>query len=132
VIFADVWRGYPFVMLILLAGLQAIPDELYEPAKVDGASTIQEFWHITIPLMRGMMLIAVALDTVWQFRRFGLIVNMTGGGPGNVTEILSLYVYKQYFRYFNFEYAAAIALVLAVIMLVLSVPYVRAMVQRLR
>jgi multiple sugar transport system permease protein len=132
VIFADVWRGYPFVMLILLAGLQAIPEELYEAAKVDGASVIQEFRHITIPMMRGMILIAVALDTIWQFRRFGLIVNMTAGGPGNVTEILSLYVYKQYFRYFNFEYASAIALIMAALMLLLSVPYVRAMIQRMR
>jgi multiple sugar transport system permease protein len=131
VILADVWRGYPFVMLILLAGLQAISRELYEAAKVDGASTIQEFRHITIPNMRGMILIAVALDTIWQFRRFGLVFNMTAGGPGNVTEILSLYVYKQYFRYFNFEYAAAIAVVLAIIMLLLSLPYVRAMVRRL-
>jgi multiple sugar transport system permease protein len=131
VIFSDVWRGYPFVMLILLAGLQAISRELYEAAKVDGASTIQEFRHITIPNMRGMILIAVALDTIWQFRRFGLVFNMTAGGPGNVTEILSLYVYKQYFRYFNFEYAAAIAVVLAIIMLLLSLPYVRAIVRRL-
>jgi multiple sugar transport system permease protein len=131
VIFADVWRGYHFVMLILLAGLQAIPRELYEAAKVDGASAIQEFRHITIPSMRGMILIAIALDTIWQFRRFGLVFNMTAGGPGNVTEILSLYVYKQYFRYFNFEYAAAVAVVLAIIMLLLSLPYVRAMVRRL-
>lgn len=132
VIFADVWRGYPFVMLILLAGLQAIPDELYEAAKVDGASAIQEFRHITLPMMRGMILIAVALDTIWQFRRFGLIVNMTAGGPGNVTEILSLYIYKQYFRYFNFEYASAIALIMAALMLILSIPYVHAMIQRMR
>lgn len=131
VIFSDVWRGYPFVMLILLAGLQAISRELYEAAKVDGASIIQEFRYITIPNMRGMILVAVALDTIWQFRRFGLVFNMTAGGPGNATEILSLYVYKQYFKYFNFEYAAAIAVVLAVIMLLLSLPYVRAMVRRL-
>jgi multiple sugar transport system permease protein len=131
VILADVWRGYPFVMLILLAGLQAIPRELYEAAKVDGASTIQEFRYVTIPMMRRMILIAVALDTIWQFRRFGLIFNMTAGGPGNATEILSLYIYKQYFRYFNFEYAAAMAVVLALIMLLLSLPYVRAMVRRL-
>lgn len=131
VIFADVWRGYPFVMLILLAGLQSIPLEIYEAAEVDGASTIQEFRHITVPMMRGMIFIAVALDTIWQFRRFGLVFNMTVGGPGNATEILSLYVYKQYFRYFNFEYASAIAVVLALLMLLLSLPYIRAMVRRL-
>jgi multiple sugar transport system permease protein len=132
VIFADIWRGYPFVMLILLAGLKAIPEELYEAAKVDGASVFQEFRHITIPMMRTMILIAAALDTIWQFRRFGLIVNMTAGGPGNVTEILSLYIYKQYFRYFNFEYASAVAVIMALLMLLLSVPYVRAMIERMR
>lgn len=131
VIFADVWRGYPFVMIILLAGLQSIPLELYEAARVDGASSLQEFRYITIPNLRRMILIALALDTIWQFRRFGLVYNMTLGGPGNATEILSLYVYKQYFRYFNFEYASAIAVVLAIIMLVLSFPYVRAMVREL-
>lgn len=131
VIFADVWRGYPFVMIILLAGLQSIPQELYEAAKVDGASAWQEFRYITIPNLKRMIMIALALDTIWQFRRFGLVYNMTQGGPGNATEILSLYVYKQYFRYFNFEYAAAVAVVLAIIMLVLSFPYVRAMVREL-
>ncbi len=130
VIFADVWRGYPFVMIILLAGLQAIPRELYEAARVDGASALQEFRHITIPLLRRMIIIAVALDTIWQFRRFGLVYNMTLGGPGHVTEILSLYVYKQYFRYFNFEYASALAVVMAIIMLAISLPYVRMIVRR--
>lgn len=130
VIFADVWRGYPFVMIILLAGLQAIPRDLYEAARVDGASALQEFRHITIPLLKRMMIIAVALDTIWQFRRFGLIYNMTLGGPGHVTEILSLYVYKQYFKYFNFEYASALAVVMAIIMLIISIPYVRMIVRR--
>ena len=130
VIFSDVWRGYPFVMIILLAGLQAIPRELYEAARVDGASALQEFRHITIPLLKRMIIIAVALDTIWQFRRFGLVYNMTLGGPGHVTEILSLYTYKQYFKYFNFEYASAMAVVLAIIMLVISLPYVRMMVRR--
>ena len=85
IILADLWRGYPFVMLILLAGLQSIPRELYEAARVDGASVFQEFRNITIPLLKPMMIIAVALDTIWQFRRFGLVYNMTLGGPGHVT-----------------------------------------------
>jgi multiple sugar transport system permease protein len=130
VIFADVWRGYPFVMIILLAGLQAIPRELYEAARVDGATALQEFRHITIPLLKRMVIVAAALDTIWQFRRFGLIYNMTLGGPGHITEILSLYVYKQYFKYFNFEYASAVAVVLAVIMLIISLPYVRMIIRR--
>lgn len=129
-IFADVWRGYPFVMLILLAGLQAIPRELYEAAEVDGASVFQSFRHITIPLLKRMFIVALALDTIWQFRRFGLVYNMTAGGPGHATEILPLYIYKQYFKYFNFEYASAVAVALAVIMLAISIPYVRMVVRR--
>lgn len=125
VIFSDVWRGYPFVMLILLAGLQAIPRELYEAAQVDGASIFQEFRYVTLPNLKRMIVIALALDTIWQFRRFGLVYNMTFGGPGHSTEILSMYVYKQYFRYFNFEYASAVAVVTAIIMLIISIPYIR-------
>jgi len=130
VIFADVWRGYPFVMLILLAGLQAIPKGLYEAARVDGASAAQEFWHITIPNLKQMIMIAVALDIIWQTRRFGLIYVMTGGGPGRETEILSILVYKEYFKYFNFEYASAMAVVMAIILLMVSLPYIRIIVRR--
>ncbi len=130
VIMADVWRGYPFVMLILLAGLQAIPKELYEAARVDGASVLQEFRHITIPGLARMFQIALALDIIWQFRRFGLVYNMTQGGPGNATDILPLAIYRQYFKYFNFEYASAMAVVLAAIMIVISIPYIRMSVKR--
>lgn len=130
VIFADVWRGYPFVMLILLAGLQAIPRELYEAARVDGASVLQEFRHITLPGLARMFQIALALDIIWQFRRFGLVYNMTQGGPGNATDILPLAIYRQYFKYFNFEYASAMAVVLAVIMIVISIPYIRTAVKK--
>ncbi|RJQ48706.1 MAG: sugar ABC transporter permease [Desulfobacteraceae bacterium] len=129
VIFADVWRGYPFVMLILLAGMQSIPEDLYEAAKVDGASAVRKFVHITIPQLQTIIVIALALDTVWQFRRFGLIYTMTGGGPGRQTEILATLVQKQYFEFFNFEYAAAMALFTALVMLVITLPYVRIMVR---
>jgi multiple sugar transport system permease protein len=117
-------------MIILLAGLQAIPREQYEAARVDGASPLREFWHITIPNLKRMIVIAIALDTIWQFRRFGLVYTMTQGGPGHSTEILSILVYKQYFRFFNFEYAAAIAVILAIIMLIISLPYIRMIVRR--
>ena len=129
VIVADVWRGYPFVMLILLAGLQAISRDLYEAARIDGASTWQEFRHITIPGLKGVAVVALALDTIWQFRRFGLIYAMTQGGPGYRTAILPILVYKQYFRFFNFEYASAIATVAAIVMLIVSIPYIRAVVR---
>jgi multiple sugar transport system permease protein len=125
VILADVWRGYPFVMIILLAGLKAIPTDYYEAAEVDGANAVQRFIYITIPGLSRVMYVALALDIIWQMRRFGLMYNMTLGGPGHATEILSLYIYKHYFKYFNFEYASAMAVVMAVVMLAISFPYIR-------
>lgn len=130
VILADVWRGYPFVMLVLLAGLQAIPKEQYEAAKVDGASAIQEFWYITLPNLKQMIAIATILDIIWQTRRFGLIWVMTEGGPARSTEILSVLAYRQYFKFFNFEYASAISVILALILLLIGIPYIRTISRR--
>ncbi len=128
VILAEVWRAYPFVMVILLAGLQAIPQQLYEAAHVDGASFFQTFRYITIPQLKRPFAVALALDTIWEFRRFGVVYTMTKGGPGHSTEVFSMRVYKEYFKFFNFEYAAAIAIVVAGIMLLVTLPYVRTMV----
>jgi len=124
VILVNLWRGFPFVMLILLAGLQAIPRYLYEAAAIDGASKWQLFIHVTIPGLRKMIVVALALDIVWEVRRFGLIQAMTQGGPGILTEVLSTYTYKQYFQFFRFEYASAIAMVMTVVLLFVSLPYI--------
>ena len=124
VILVNLWRGFPFVMLILLAGLQAIPRNLYEAGAIDGASKWQLFIHITIPGLRKMIVVALALDIVWEVRRFGLIQAMTKGGPGILTEVLSTYTYKQYFQFFRFEYASAIAVVMTVVLLLVSLPYI--------
>lgn len=130
VILADVWRGYPFVMLVLLAGLQTIPREQYEAARVDGASAIQEFLYVTLPNLKTMIAIATVLDIIWQTRRFGLIWVMTEGGPARATEILSVLAYRQYFKFFNFEYASAISVVLALILLLIGIPYIRLVSRR--
>ncbi|NIS61086.1 MAG: ABC transporter permease subunit [Proteobacteria bacterium] len=124
VILVNLWRGFPFVMLILLAGLQAIPRHLYEAAAIDGASKWQLFVHVTIPGLRKMIVVALALDIVWEVRRFGLIQAMTKGGPGVLTEVLSTYTYKQYFQFFRFEYASAIAVVMSIVLLIVSLPYI--------
>jgi len=124
VVLVNLWRGFPFVMLILLAGLQAIPQYLYEAAEIDGASKWQLFHHITLPGLRKMIVVALALDTVWEVRRFGLIQAMTQGGPGILTEVLSTYTYKQYFQFFRFEYASAISVVMTIVLLLVSLPYV--------
>jgi multiple sugar transport system permease protein len=124
VILVNLWRGFPFVMLILLAGLQAIPQQLYEAAAIDGATKTQSFFHITIPGLKKMIVVALALDIVWEVRRFGLIQAMTRGGPGVLTEVLSTYTYKQYFQFFRFEYASAIAVIMTIVLLVVSLPYI--------
>ncbi len=124
VILANVWRGYPLVMVMLLAGLMAIPRELYEAAAVDGAGRVKRFFHVTLPGLRTIIVIALALDMVWEFRRFALVVAMTGGGPGTLTEVLSTLVYKTYFQFFNFEYASAMAILMSAVLFVLSLPYI--------
>ena len=129
VIAANVWRGFPFVMVILLAGLKSIPIEQYEAAAVDGATALQRFRYVTLPGLRKLVVIALALDTVWEFRRFGLVAAMTNGGPGYSTEILSLTVFKQYFEFFRFEFASAVAIVMSVLLLVVSIPYIVLMVR---
>ncbi len=123
-IFANVWRGYPLVMVMLLAGLMAIPQELYEAAAVDGAGKMRRFFHVTLPGLSVIILIALALDMVWEFRRFALVVTMTGGGPGTLTEVLSTLVYKTYFQFFNFEYASAMAIMMSAVLFILSLPYI--------
>ena len=124
VIVVNLWRGFPFVMLILLAGLQSIPKHLYEAAAIDGAPKLQQFIHITLPGLRKMIVVALALDIVWEVRRFGLIQAMTQGGPGILTEVLSTYTYKQYFQFFRFEYASAISVVMTIVLLLVSLPYI--------
>jgi len=124
IIFADIWRGFPFVMLILLSGLQAIPRELYEAAKIDRASGFQSFRYITLPSLKKIVGVALALDIIWEFRRFGLVQTMTQGGPGHQTEVFSTLIYKEYFQFFRFEYASAIAVIMSIILLSLSLPYI--------
>jgi len=129
-ILAEIWRGYPFSMLILLAGLQAIPRQQYEAGAIDGASMLQNFYYITIPNLKYMFIIALILDTIWECRLFGMVYSMTGGGPGYSSQVLSLLTYKHYFQFFNTSYAASIAVVLAIIMLIISIPYLRMTMRR--
>lgn len=130
VIIADTWRGYPFVMLVLLAGMQAIPKELYEAARVDGATWWQELCYITLPNLKRMIFIASILDIIWQTRRFGLIWVMTEGGPARATEVISVLAYKTYFKFFDFEYASAMSVAMAVFLFVIGLPYIRMMARR--
>ena len=130
VIMAEAWRGYPYVMLILLAGLQAIPREQYEASEMDGAGPWQTFIHVTLPNLKTMLVIALVLDSVWECRLFGMIFGMTGVGPGQSTQNLTLLVYKHYFQFFDTAYASSIAVVLAAILMVAAMPYLRIAIRR--
>lgn len=125
VILADVWQWTPFMFLILLAGLQAIPQEPYEAALIDGSSTWQTFRHVTLPLLKPAILIALLLRTMDLLRVFDHIFIITEGGPGLATETLSLYIYRTAFRFSNFGYAAAMSFVLLLITNLISLGYMR-------
>ena len=125
VIAVDVWQWTPFVFLVLLAGLQAIPDEPYEAALIDGSNRWQTFRHVTLPLLKPSILIVLLLRTMDLLRVFDQIFILTEGGPGFATETISLYIYRTAFRFFDFGYAAAMSFVLLALTNVISVIYIR-------
>jgi multiple sugar transport system permease protein len=128
VILVNTWKGFPFFFVTLLAGLQAIPNNLYEAASVDGAGRIQQFWHVTVPQLKPMINISVILGTVWTFNYLGLVWALTKGGPAHATEILPVLVYRQAFQEYAFGYASAIALVIFAFNLVFVLSYFRVVV----
>ena len=125
VIFANIWRGIPFFSIMILAGLQAIPDEVYEAATVDGASITQRFWHVTLPMLRPIIVVATATRIIWTFNYADLIFVMTNGGPANATQITSSYTLLSAYTDLDFGYAATLSVVLLVIMLVFTACYLK-------
>lgn len=125
VIAVDVWQWTPFVFLVLLAGLQAIPQEPYEAALIDGSNRLQTFWHVTLPLLKPSILIVLLLRTMDLLRVFDQIFILTEGGPGFATETISLYIYRAAFRFFDFGYAAAMSFVLLALTNVISAVYIK-------
>lgn len=125
IIFADVWKTTPYFGLLLLAGLQVIPDSLYESAMLDGASKWKQFLHITLPLLKPSILVALLFRTLDAFRIFDLIWVLTGGGPGGTTESISIYAYKVMFAQTRFGYGAAIILIMALCVGVISYLYIK-------
>jgi multiple sugar transport system permease protein len=125
----SIWQVTPFAFLVLVAALQGIPREQYEAAEVDGANRFRTFVHITLPWLKPMILLILVMRTMDAFRgSFDLVYALTGGGPGNATQVASLYVYQNGLIYFNVGYASALALILVAIILVLCL----IMISRLR
>lgn len=121
----NVWRAFPFFMVMLLAGLQAIPKQLYEAAEIDGASLFRQFWHITLPQLRGVITTIVLLDSIWTFRAFDPVYVMTGGGPAHSSEVLATAIYFDGFQKLRFGYASAEAVVMFIVLFIVSAIYVR-------
>jgi multiple sugar transport system permease protein len=125
VILTNVWRGVPFFAIMLLAGLQAIPPELYEAARVDGASIWRRFRFITLPMLKPIIVVATATRIVWTFNYADLIFVMTSGGPANATQITSTYTLLQAYSNLDFGYAATLSVALLLIMLGFTICYLR-------
>ena len=121
VIIVGTWRDMGYYMLLFLAGLQAIPQELYEAARIDGANTVQRFWNVTIPCLRPTTFLVTVMLTINSFKVFDLILVMTNGGPGTSTLVLSQYIWRKGFEENDFGYASAVAIVLFVICLAVTV-----------
>ena len=127
VILADVWKTTPYMALLLLGGLQVIPNSLYESSSLDGATKIQQFKYITLPLLKPSIFVALLFRTLDAFRVFDLIYVLTGGGPGGTTESLSVYAYKVMFSQTRFGYGSAMVIIMAIVVGIIAVIYIKAL-----
>ncbi len=115
VILVDVWQWTPFMFLLLLAGLQSLPEEPFEAATVDGANSWQTFRHVTLPMLRPVIAVALLLRSMDLLRVFDSIFILTQGGPGFATETASLFIYRTAFRFYDFGYAAVLSFVVLIV-----------------
>jgi multiple sugar transport system permease protein len=116
-----VWWTFGFPMLVFIAGLHAIPEPLYEAAKIDGANLFQSFWRITLPLIMPTMLFVVVTQFIAHMQVFAQPYIMTGGGPGNASRSVVQYLYETAWKYFRYGYASSISVALAIIMIVVTI-----------
>jgi len=123
--FINIWAGYPLYMVSLLAGLQGIPKDLYEAARIDGASAVQQFWFVTIPQLKPIIISIALLDFIWTMQVFPLVWMTTGGGPIYATEMMSTFTYKLAFSSTQFSLASASAITILVISMAVTFFYIR-------
>ncbi len=119
-VLADVWKTTPFIALLVLAGLQTIPQQLYDAAAIDGASRWQRFRRITLPMLQPVLFVAVLFRALQSFGIFDLVYVMTGGGPGGATEMVALTTYRTFMRYLDFGYGATLLVAGSVVMAALT------------
>ncbi len=123
IVWADVWKETPFIMLLILAALQTIPKELYEASRLDGASAVQSFFHITVPLIQPVLFVAIALRTIWALKSFDLIYTLTAGGPSSSTSVVGYYIYLKTFISLQFGRGAAASYIMTIIIMLLVLLY---------
>jgi multiple sugar transport system permease protein len=116
----NIWQNAPYVAILLLAGLRSLPHEPVEAARIDGASRLQIFWHITVPLLRPYLLVALLLRMIFEFRSFDNVYVMTSGGPANATMLMSMYTYMASFVRFDLSLGAAAAWMMLLISLIMT------------
>lgn len=126
-VFMDVWKTTPFVVVLLLAGMKVIPRELYQAGRIDGAGAWQLFRRITLPLLKPVVLVVLIFRTLDAFRVFDSIYVLTGGGPANATETLSIYAYKVLFQTLQFGYGSTLSMVVFLCVGAITVLYIRMM-----
>ncbi len=124
-ILVEAWHGFPFFALLFLAGLKSIPDDLYRAASVDGAGAFVQFRYITVPMMKSVIAASVILRVISLVNSPDLLLILTGGGPGDATQVLSLYAFQIAYKDFNFGYASALATVMFAILMLFAVAYIR-------
>ncbi len=129
-IFINAWRMFPFITIILLAGLMRIPNELYEAAAVDGANAWQKFVHITLPGLQGVLFVIGLLGTLMSFNTFDVIWLMTSGGPSGGTTTLPVLIYDTAFKQYRLSRSAAMSVVTSVLLLIFALSFIRFMAPR--
>jgi multiple sugar transport system permease protein len=129
-IMMDVWKTTPFVAILLLAGLQLIPPDLYSAARIDGAGPFRLFRHVTLPLIKPMILIVLIFRSLDAFRVFDAVYVLTGGGPANTTETLSVYAYKVLFQTLQIGYGSALAVVVFLCVGLIAIGFIGIMGRR--
>lgn len=123
--FTEVWGWAPLIALIFIGGLSTIDQEILDAARVDGTNRFQTMMYVTLPMLRPLILLVVVLRIIYSMRLFDQVVTLTGGGPGNATETLNFFIYKNAFRFWDLGYASAVGYILMIMLFIMTYLYVR-------
>jgi len=124
-ILVNTWRWFPFYAIMILAALQTVPMQLYEAAKIDGASSFQQYCHITLPLISPVLVVVVLICSLWAVNVFDMLWLLTMGGPGNITQTLPIFIYQKGFQEYRLSQAATAAVIFFIFLLIYGMMYLR-------